>query len=189
MVAGYAVGAVMELAAERRTAIWIELGLGLTRAFVARRAMYLYGEPRRWHASKMPALLAFLGSTKYPASLDFLLMTLGPTLVLLGLAEGWRGRVSRIAATFGKVPFFYYLLHIPVIHLAACVVSLIREGRVNPWLFGNHPMAPPDVPPGYTWSLGLLYLVFVICVTALYFPCRWYAQVRAARRSKWLSYL
>ena len=68
-------------------------------------------------------------------------------------------------------------------------MSLIREGRVNPWLFGNHPMAPPDVPPGYTWSLGLLYLVFVICVTALYFPCRWYAGVKARHRESLLSYL
>ena len=189
MMAGYAFGRVMELPAERRRAICIKLGLALTCAFVALRALDLYGDPRPWHASKIPALLAFLGTTKYPASLDFLLMTLGPTLVLLGLAEGWRGKASQIASTFGRVPFFYYVLHIPLIHLAACVVSVIREGRVNPWLFGNHPMAPPAIPPGYTWSLALLYLVFVICVTLLYFPCRWFAQVRATRRSKWLSYL
>jgi hypothetical protein len=84
---------------------------------------------------------------------------------------------------------FYYLLHIPVIHTAAIIVSLVREGRVNPWLFGNHPMAPPPVPDGYMWSLGLLYLVFAVCVVVLYFPCRWYAEQRAARRSRWLSYL
>jgi hypothetical protein len=90
---------------------------------------------------------------------------------------------------FGRVPMFYYLLHIPVIHLAAMVVSLAREGRVNPWLFGNHPLAPPDVPDGYAWSLPLLYMVFVLCVAVLYVPCRWYARVRAERRSRWLSYL
>jgi hypothetical protein len=84
---------------------------------------------------------------------------------------------------------FYYLLHIPVIHVAACVVSLVREGQVNPWLFGNHPLAPPPVPGGYTWSLGLLYAVFAACIVALYFPCRWYAKVRATRRASWLSYL
>jgi len=189
MMAGYAFGRVMELPPERRRAICIRLGLALTATFVVLRALDVYGDPRPWHASKLPALLAFLGTTKYPASLDFLLMTLGPTLVLLGLSEGWRGRVSQIATTFGRVPFFYYVLHIPLIHLAACVVSLIREGHIDPWLFGNHPMAPPDVPLGYTWSLGLLYLVFVICVTALYLPCRWFAHVRATRRSKWLSYL
>jgi hypothetical protein len=133
--------------------------------------------------------MSFLNTTKYPASLSFLLMTLGPMFILLGLADGWRGKVAQVGTTFGRVPFFYYVLHIPVIHLAACVVSLIREGRVNPWLFGNHPLAPPDVPPGYTWSLGLLYLVFAICVVVLYFPCRWFATVRSTKKSRWLSYL
>jgi uncharacterized membrane protein len=189
MMAGYAFGMVMELPAERRRAICIRLGLALTAAFIVLRALDVYGDPRPWHASKMPALLAFLATTKYPASLDFLLMTLGPMFILLGLAEGWRGKFTEIATTFGRVPFFYYVLHIPLIHLAACVVSLVREGRVNPWLFGNHPLAPPDVPPGYTWSLGLLYLVFLVCVTTLYFPCRWYARLRATRRSAWLSYV
>lgn len=84
---------------------------------------------------------------------------------------------------------FYYLLHIPLIHVAAMAVSLAREGSVNPWLFGNHPLAPPEVPDGYRWSLWLLYAVFAACVAALYFPCRWYARVRAERRSRWLSYL
>jgi uncharacterized membrane protein len=189
MMAGYAFGRVMELPPEKRRAICIKLGVALTAAFIVLRALDVYGDPRPWHASKLPSLLAFLATNKYPASLLFLLMTLGPMFILLGLAERWRGKVAAIATTFGRVPFFYYVLHIPVIHLAACVVSLVREGRVNPWLFGNHPLAPPDVPPGYTWSLGLLYLVFVVCVTVLYFPCRWYAGMRASKRSKWLSYL
>jgi hypothetical protein len=133
--------------------------------------------------------MRFLNTAKYPASLSFLLMTLGPMFVLLGLAEAWRGRIAGWTTIFGRVPFFYYLLHIPLIHLAACIVSLVREGRVNPWLFGNHPMAPPEVPAGYTWSLWLLYLVFALCVVALYFPSRWFAAARATKRSRWLSYL
>jgi hypothetical protein len=137
----------------------------------------------------MPAALSFLNTTKYPASLLFLLMTLGPMFILLAFAERWRGRLAEITATFGRVPMFYYLLHIPLIHLAACVVSLVREGHVNAWLFANHPMAAGPAPAGYTWSLGLLYAVFAVCVTLLYFPCRWYAQLRARRKSKWLSYL
>jgi uncharacterized membrane protein len=138
---------------------------------------------------RMPAALSFLNTTKYPASLLFLLMTLGPMFILLAFAERWRGRLAEITATFGRVPMFYYLLHIPLIHLAACVVSLVREGHVNAWLFANHPMAAGPAPAGYTWSLGLLYAVFAVCVTLLYFPCRWYAQLRARRKSKWLSYL
>jgi len=83
---------------------------------------------------------------------------------------------------FGRVPLFYYLLHIPLIHAAALVVSLAREGRVNPWLFGNHPMMPPPVPNGYKWSLPMLYLVFTIVVAILYVACRWFGQSKARRQ-------
>jgi uncharacterized membrane protein len=191
MMAGYAFGRVMELPPDRRRSLCLRLGLALTLAFVLLRALGVYGDPRPWTAGppRMPPALRFLATTKYPASLAFLLMTLGPMLFLLGLAERWRGRLAQAVAVFGKVPLFYYLLHIPLIHLAACLVSLVREGRVDPWLFGNHPLAPPPVPHGYTWSLPLLYLVFALCVLALYLPCRWYARERARRRARWLSYL
>jgi hypothetical protein len=68
-------------------------------------------------------------------------------------------------------------------------VSLVRTGAVSPWLFTNHPMAPGPLPDGYRWGLPLLYLVFAACVTVLYVPCRWFARVRAARPSSWLSFL
>src|SRR5262245_9498716 len=173
MMAGYAFGTVMEMTPERRRSICLRLGVALTVGFVLLRGINVYGDPRPWAAGRMPLPLAFLNTTKYPASLSFLLMTLGPMFILLGAAESWRGWLVDKVTTFGRVPLFYYLLHIPTIHLAACLVSLARDGRVNPWLFGNHPMAPPPVPEGYTWSLGLLYVVFTLCVIALYFPCRW----------------
>lgn len=187
MMCGYAFGRIMELPAPRRASLALRLGLAMTIAFVVLRATGIYGDPRPWSSDAPPLL--FLATAKYPASLQFLLMTLGPVLVLLSFAERWRGRAAQVLETFGRVPFFYYLLHIPVIHAAACVVSLVREGRVNPWLFGNHPMWPPPLPEGYMWSLGLLYLVCAICVIALYFPCRWFARLRAERRAAWLSYL
>jgi len=190
MMAGYAFGAVVVLPAEERRRLCLRLGLAVSALFLVLRALNVYGDPRPWSADgRMPALLSFLNTTKYPASLSFLLMTLGPMLLLIGWSERWRGRVVEMTATFGRVPMFYYLLHIPVIHLAAVLVSLPREGRVNPWLFGNHPMAPPPVPDGYLWSLPLLYAVFAACIVVLYFPCRWFAGVRARRASRWLSYL
>jgi hypothetical protein len=100
-----------------------------------------------------------------------------------------RGRLAAALATFGRVPFFYYLLHIPAIHAAAVVVSAIREGRPNAWLFGNHPMMPPPVPPGYTWSLALLYFVFAFVVGLLYVPCAWFAGVKARHRGGLVGYL
>jgi hypothetical protein len=137
----------------------------------------------------MPGLLAFLNTTKYPASLSFLLMTLGPTIALIPLLDRARGRVAQWLTVFGRVPFFYYLLHIPLIHTLALVVSLIRSGRVDPWLFTNHPMAPGPLPDGYMWSLGLLYLVWAIAVALLYIPSRWYAGLKARRTDWWLKYL
>lgn len=189
MMAGYGFGRVMELPTGQRRRMAIQLGLATIAAFLLLRFVDVYGNPGKWRDSQMPAPFAFLNTAKYPASLLFLLMTLGPLFVLVGLAERWKGKVVDAVTVFGRVPMFYYLLHIPLIHLAAMGVSVIREGSVNPWLFANHPLAPPEVPEGYRWSLGLLYLVFALCVGALYFPCRWYARVRATKRSRWLSYL
>jgi uncharacterized membrane protein len=186
MMLGYAFGQVMEWPADRRRGFCIRLGITLTALFVLLRVTNVYGDPRPWNGS---SVLGFLSTAKYPASLQFLLMTLGPTLIALGFAERWRGGAAKALGTLGRVPLFYYLLHIPVIHVAACIVSWVREGHVNPWLFANHPMSPPEVPAGYMWSLGLLYLVWALCVVALYFPSRWFAEVRARRRSAWLSYL
>jgi uncharacterized membrane protein len=186
MALGYAFGAVMTLEPARRRRICAWLGLAATAAFVALRATRLYGEPRPWNGA---SALGFLNTTKYPASLQFLLMTLGPTIALLPLAERARGTLTNALAVFGRVPLFYYLLHIPVIHAAALIVSVVREGRVNPWLFANHPMMNPPPPPGYMWSLPLLYLVFAIVIALLFLPCRWYANVRLRHRHAWMRYL
>ena len=139
----------------------------------------------------MPALLSFLNTTKYPASLSFLLMTLGPTIALIPLLDRARGRIANWLTVFGRVPFFYYVLHIPLIHALALVVSAIRLGSVSAWLFTNHPMGNPPPPDGYTWSLGLLYLVWAVAIVMLYFPCRWYADLKARRSdlATWLKYL
>lgn len=112
--------------------------------------------PRRPQA---PRWISFLNTTKYPASLLFLLMTLGPMLLVLPLLENVGGRFTSVLKIFGRVPFFYYMLHISLIHFAAIIVSLLRTGSVAPWLFLNHPVMNPPSPPGYVWSLGLLYLV------------------------------
>lgn len=137
----------------------------------------------------MPAWLAFLNTNKYPASLSFLLMTLGPTLALIPLLETARGTLARWLTVFGRVPFFFYVLHIPLIHLLAVVVSQVRLGSISPWLFANHPMGNPPPPEGYTWSLGLLYTIWLLAVALLYFPCRWFADLKARRKDPWLSYL
>jgi uncharacterized membrane protein len=196
MAAGYAFGPVMQWTPERRRAFCLRLGIGATVLFVALRALDGFGDPQRWHkqvANGWPMLLAFLGTSKYPASFLFLLMTLGPTITLLPFVENAHGWLAQKLETFGRVPLFYYILHIPLIHLAAIAVSLIRTGAVSPWLFANHPLNPGPQPDGYRWSLPLLYLVWAIVVVILYFPCRWYAGLKARNKStrlgNYLSYL
>lgn len=204
MMAGYAFGKIIEMPADRRRHVCLRLGSALVLLFVILRTLDVYGDPRPWrvkpapqniaHAASParpappPAVMRFLNTTKYPASLLFLLMTIGPMLILLAFAERFGGAAGRVITVFGRVPMLYYLLHIPLIHLAACAVSLFQEGHINPWLFANHPVAPP-FPPPYRWSLGLLYAVYAVCVVILYFPCKWFADLRARRRSPWLSYL
>jgi len=190
MATGYAFGAVLTLEPARRDRLCLQIGLGATALFLVLRGLNLYGDPRPWSgAGPMPAWLSFLNTSKYPASLLFLLMTLGPTIALIPLLEHARGALARFVTVFGRVPFFYYMLHIPLIHVLAILVSRIRLGAVSPWLFTNHPMGNPPPPDGYTWSLGLLYLVFAIAIALLYPLCRWYADLKARSDSTWLSYL
>jgi uncharacterized membrane protein len=195
MAAGYAFGAVVAMDSARRRRRCLAIGLSAIGLFLVLRWFNLYGDPSHWGGPSddgrptMPALLAFLNTSKYPASLLFLLMTLGPTIVAMPFLELARGAVWRWLTVFGRVPFFYYLLHLPVIHLLAVVVSLVRTGSVSPWLFANHPMGNPPAPDGYLWSLGLLYLVWIVTIVLLYFPCRWFARLKATRQDWWLGYL
>jgi len=191
MAAGYWFGTALTLEPARRNRICLRLGLGVTALFLVLRGFNIYGDPQPWSASgRLPAVLSFLNTTKYPASLSFLLMTLGPTIALVPLLDRARGRLAQWLTVFGRVPFFYYVLHIPLIHALALVVSRIRTGSVDAWLFTNHPMGNPPAPDGYTWSLGLLYLVWAIAVVLLYFASRWYAELKARRTDlRWLKYL
>lgn len=194
MAAGYAFGRIMTLEPGRRDRLCLQIGVGATLLFLILRGTNLYGDPSPWGVVRegripMPALLDFLNTSKYPASLSFLLMTLGPTIALLPLLERCRGPVARGLTVFGRVPFFYYMLHIPLIHALALVVSVLRLGSVTPWLFANHPMGQPEPPAGYTWTLWQLYLVWAVAVLLLYVPCRWFAELKARRSDRWLSFL
>ena len=190
--AGYGFGALYDLDPARRRSLLYRIGGGAVALFLALRFFEVYGDGP-WRADNRtgawPNLRAFLNTSKYPASLQFLLMTLGPAILLLPLLERVRNRTTRVLEVFGRVPMFYYLLHIPLIHALACVVSLARTGSITPWLFANHPMWPPEQPAGYQWSLALLYLVTVIAVGLLYFACRWYGRIKVDRPRAWMRYV
>ncbi len=185
MAAGYAFGAIMvrEPAEVRR--LCLRIGVSATALFVVAAGLGVLLAPASPDAP--PALFRFLNQQKYPASPLFLLMTLGPTIALLPVAERTRGWLADVLGTFGRVPMFYYLLHIPLIHATALLVWLIRDGNANDSRFATAPFV--SIPAGERWSLPLLYLVFAINVAMLYVACRWFAGVKARRRGGWLRYL
>ena len=192
MAAGYAFGRVLTLEPARRASDLLCGRPGCDRAVPACcaastcTATRSRGPPAR----RMPAVLSFLNTTKYPASLSFLLMTLGPTIALMPLLERAARRVvARWLAVFGRVPFFFYVLHIPLIHALALVVSCIRQGAVSPGCSPTTRWATRPPPDGYTWSLGLLYLVWAVAIVILYLACRWFAGLKARRTDAWLRYV
>ena len=185
MAAGYAFGAIVIREPAERRRLCLRIGLSATALFVVFAGLFVLLAPAGEDAR--PALFRALDPPKYPVSQPFLLMTLGPMIALLPLAERARGWMADVFETFGRVPMFYYLLHIPVIHAAALVVMRLREGSIHPEWYATAPFT--SVPDGHKWGLLLLYLVFVIVIALLYAPCRWFAGVKARRREAWLRYL
>ena len=191
IAAGYAFGAIMQLDDARRRRWCYIIGIGAIALFIVLRTFNLYGNPWPWSSDgNRNALFSFLSTAKYPASLQFLLMTLGPTIAAIPLLEHVRGRLVDFMTTIGRVPLFYYLLHIPFIHAVTVLISLVRSPDATPWLFLKHPLRIPPAPEGYMYSLPLLYLVTVAVVIALYFPCRWYdARKRREPRTWFTTYI
>ncbi|MET0552709.1 MAG: heparan-alpha-glucosaminide N-acetyltransferase domain-containing protein [Vicinamibacteria bacterium] len=189
MAAGCAFGRVLRWTPERRSRACLGIGAAAVALFVLLRALELYGD-QPWRANDwLPSWLSFLNTSKYPASLQFLLMTLGPLIAALPLLERASGPIGRVLTTFGRVPFGFYLLHIPLIHLLALVLAFVRSPAAVGWLFHDHPLRPGRAPDGYVWSLGLLYAVTALAVALLYPPCAWLAREKARRRHAWLAYL
>jgi len=190
MATGYGFGALLDLPRARRRRVVFLLGTVVTLAFVLLRAWNQYGDPRPWQPQPTPlrTVLSFLNCTKYPASLCYLLMTLGPAILALAIFDQPVGPVGRRVVVFGRVPFFFYLLHVPLIHGGAVLCDLARFG----WspLAGNGPwFRPEDIPPGFGVGLPTVYLVWVAVVLILYPPCRWFAGVKRRSGSRWLSYV
>lgn len=187
----YALGQIYTWPAERRRTFLLRMGLTSIALFVTLRFLNVYGDPVRWSPQRSAAftVLSFLNTTKYPPSLLFLLMTLGPAILLLWAIDGGTPRWMKPAIIFGRVPMFYYLLHITLIHLLAIVVCYARYGQVH-WMFESNDLGsfPITAPPGWGYSLPVVYLVWLAVVLTLYPVCRWFAGVRLRRSDPWLSY-
>jgi uncharacterized membrane protein len=190
--AGFALGQVYLWSESRRKTFLLRLGLGLTAGFVVLRALNIYGDPVRWshQRSAVFTLLSFINTTKYPPSLLFLLMTLGPAMLLLRMVDSRTPNALGPALTVGKVPMFYYVLHIPLMHLLAIAVCYGRYGQIH-WMFESPLLSqfPVTLPPGWGFGLPGVYLVWLLVVISLYPLCKWYAALKQRRTDWWLSYL
>jgi uncharacterized membrane protein len=189
---GYGLGRMYRWGAERRRALLLRLGLALSLAFVVIRSINVYGDPSRWAPQKTAlfTVLSFLNTTKYPPSLLFLLMTLGPALVVLWSVDRGTPRFLRPALVFGRVPLFYYVLHFSLIHLLAVAVCRVTHGSAH-WMFESPDLAryPFTAPPGWGYSLPVVYMVWIAVVLATFPLCGWFAGLKRRRRDAWLSYL
>ena len=179
MAAGYLLGPTMLLDAKTRRRLLYQLGAAITVGFVLLRATNLYGDPDPWstQATSLATILSFINTEKYPPSLLFLMMTLGPSLMLLAVFEHARGRIADWLATFGRVPFFYYVVHLYLIHILAIVVAFATTG-----VFAAR-------EPEVGFGLPGVYLMWLVVLVLLYPLCRWFAGIKARRDEWWWSYL
>ena len=190
MALGYSFGSMLLLETTVRRREVFGLGLALTLLFILLRAINAYGDASHWayQSSSVMTVLSFLNCSKYPPSLLYLLMTLGPAIMLLALFDRVRSPFVKPIIIFGRVPLFFYLLHILLIHGSAVALDYYRFGW-SPMATNGPWFKQSEAPAGYGVSLPMVYLIWIGVLLILYFPCRWFAGVKQRNRSPWLSYL
>jgi uncharacterized membrane protein len=198
MAAGFAFGRIYQMEAAQRRKLLLTMGVVATLLFIAIRAINKYGDPVHWSQQKnvVFTVLSFVNTTKYPPSLDFVLMTLGPAFIALAMFESVRranqagGLLAKsrdALITFGRVPLFFYLLQWPTAHLISLILH-IAFGKPISWLL-ELPTPGAPAPQGIGFDLWVVYLCWIAGVIVLYPLCKWFAGVKQRRRDWWLSYL
>ncbi len=187
MSIGYVFGNVMKWEQKRRFRFLLQWGIGLTVLFIALRATNWYGDPRPWSVQDnfLGTVMSFLNTEKYPPSFLFLLMTLGPALLILIPFEKMQGKLADIIITFGRVPFFFYVLHLPILSLAAITWHYIRYDQYFNFFITN----PQNYPADYTPQLWLVYVIWLLFLIPMYFLCKWYWRYKSTHDAWWLKYL
>ena len=193
MALGYVFGAFYRAGfpADQRRRWVFTIGLCATLLFVILRGFHLYGEPHDWLTQDSPvfSMMSFLNTTKYPPSLHFLLMTMGPALMLLAALESVQSQLVKPVAVFGKVPFFFYILHLYVIH-ALALLLLMYSGRDGSEYILSARGIMSGALSSFGLSLGAVYAVWILIILLLYPICKWYQNFRERHLSKWwLRYL
>ena len=187
MAAGYLMAIVFSFPMEKQIGYWRTTGIFLIALFIGLRFLNVYGDSTPWAAQERGewyTFLSFLNVTKYPPSLLFLSLTLGVAMIALTFMSK-PGPIGTVLNTFGRVPFFYYLIHIPLIVLGAYLWGYFQFGTIVSFAF----QSPDQWPKGYSPSIVRTYVVWTIYVIILYFPCRWYGAYKGRNSQAWLSYV
>ena len=192
MMAGYGFGRFWERDESSRDRLFVRLGLGMTAAWIVIATVFAVvtggsGGEAGGDGPQPPLWMQVLNQQKYPASQIFLLMTLGPAIALLPWAEKWRGWAGNALDTFGRVPMWYYLMHLLVIHVSALVVMGVRTGAYQNGWYMTAPYA--QVPQEARWPLAILYVVWATCIAVLYPLCGWYAARKRTNPASWMRFI
>jgi uncharacterized membrane protein len=192
MALGYAFGAVVLMPATQRRRMSLRLGAISLALFAVLRFTNAYGDfaPFKHLGTFTQTTMSFFNVSKYPPSLQYFLVTLGVLLVLFAIGDyalerRWMTRALGVVEVYGRVPFFYYVPHFYIIHLAALFTVMFVMHSVHV----NVPTPFSPSPPQATFSLPIVYLIWMAVVALLYLPCRWFANLKARRHDWWLSYL
>jgi len=187
---GYALGPLFLRDQSERRKWFLSIGLGLALTFIAIRALNTYGDPIHWSVRKggVFTFLSFINVEKYPPSLLFLLVTLGPTFIALALLDRPLSLLVRPIAIFGRVPLFFYVIHLFLIHALAAGLYFAQHGQAD-WLFSITWLFGAQHPPNYGYGLLGVYIIWLGVVVALYPVCKWFANFKRGRKDWWLSYL
>jgi uncharacterized membrane protein len=195
MILGYCFGKLFtkyEGVQRRRVLTW--LGIGIISFFIVLRAINLYGDGNHWSAQKNSifTLLSFVDTVKYPPSLLYMCMTIGPAIIFIAWWGNVKNGVTKFITVFGRVPFFYYVLHFFLIHLLCMAAFFIRGHSFAQGIHSTSegPLPPSNfVIPGEGYSLGIVYLVWIFVFVSLYPLCKWFSQYKQTHKQWWLSYL
>ncbi len=193
MMLGYCCGKVFsDTEAEKRNKILLWMGIAALVLFVIMRAVDVYGDPLSWSEQKdgLRTLFSFMNVQKYPPSLLFMFATIGPALIFLALVRNTNNRIAKIISVYGRVPFFYYILHFYILHIIAIIVYLSRGHSLAEGVAGLPNFPFKFVVPGEGFGLGMVYLIWIAVIILLYPLCKWYDRYKMNHKEKWwLSYL
>lgn len=193
MILGFGLGKLYsgEFTKEERRKFLFILGFSAIALFVILRFINIYGDPAPWSVQKngVFTFMSFINTTKYPVSLQYTLMTLGPVLVILALMERINFSFLKPFHVFGRVPMFYYVLHFMLIHFISLMLFMNKTGKSFSEIDFHFSKSFGGITAEGGYSLGITYLLWLAVVLALYPLCVWYNRYKSTHKDWWLSYI